>query len=127
MEIETKKELISGIYHCTVDLHNDEEGLTSAEADAIANYGEPTVDVGGSFDDGAGLTYTLDDNDKSFPSQFPAKETFSTVDFPSDASARADLWISTVKTRLTTAMQTLRGKSVGTIGTNIDIIDTTPA
>lgn len=125
MQIATTKALSNGRYSVVIALRDD--GLSLAEQEAISQFGEPVIDCGGSFDDQAGLTYTLATNEKLFPSQFPVKELFSTEDFPSDASARADLWKSTVIARLTSAVQTLRTNSVGALGYDVQNIDTTPA
>lgn len=123
MRLNTSITLVDGVYHVSVDLA-DTNGFTPVEQEAVTQFGEPTIACGGSFDDGGGLTYTLDTNDKLFPSQFPVKEKFSTVDYPSNANARAVLWRDTIKTRIDAAITTLRSKTVGTVGEEIANIDT---
>lgn len=123
MRLETSIKLISGVYHVTVDLAS-EDGFTPVEQEAITQQGEPTIDVGGSFDDQAGLTYTLDTKQVQFPSQFPQKKTFSKTDYPSDAADRAQLWLDTVKTRIDTGVTAQRTATASNIAEEIVNIDT---
>ena len=125
MEIITYIRLVNNSYEVELDLA--EGGLTPVEKEAIANYGEPVITAGGLFDaGGGGLSYTLGDDDRKFPSQFPVKKTFSRADYPSDANDRAVLYRTTLKTRLDTAMTALRSRAAGTTGREIDNIDTAP-
>jgi len=124
MEIESKIRLVNNAYSVELDLADG--GLTPVELQAIRNYGEPVVSAGGLFDDGAGLTYTLPDDDRKFPSQFPVKYTFSLADYPSDANDRAVLFRQTMKTRIDAAVTAIRALDEGTTGHEIDVIDTTP-
>ncbi len=121
MRISSSIILIDGVYNVTVDLVSG--GFTPVEAEAVYQHGEPTVSCGGEFDDGDALTFTLADNDRKFPSQFPVKQRFSLEDY-GDAAERAELWRSTIKTRLDTAITTLRNISVANTGEEIANIDT---
>lgn len=124
MRISSSIILIDGVYNATVDLFSG--GFTPVEAEAVYQHGEPSVECGGEFDDGDALTFTLADNARQFPSQFPVKQRFSLEDYE-DAAARAELWRSTIKTRLDTAITTLRTISVSNTGEEVANLDTTPA
>lgn len=124
MEIISYIRLVNNAYAVEMDLADN--GLTPVEAESIRNFGEPTIEVGGDFDDGDALTFTLAGEDRKFPSQFPIKTTFSISDYPTDANARAVLYRDTLRTRLDVAVTALRAKTVGTTGRDIENIDTTP-
>lgn len=124
MELLRTIRLVNNVYHAEVDLADG--GLTPVEEETITQYGEPVIAAGGTFTDGQGLTFTLADEDRKFPSQFPVKATFSRADFPSDANARAVLWYDTIRDRCETAMETIRGYAAGITGRDISNIDTTP-
>jgi hypothetical protein len=96
------------------------------EAEAVRRFGEPTIDVGGEFDDGDALTYTLAADDRKFPSQFPVKKIFSLEDYTTTTNDRAVLFRDTIRTRITDAITDLRAQAVGSTGREISNIDTTP-
>lgn len=121
MRISSSIILIDGVYNATVDLASG--GFTPVEAEAVYQHGEPSVACGGVFNNNVNLTFTLPANDRQFPSQFPVKQRFAIADY-ANASARAELWRSTIKTRLDTAITTLRNISVSNIGEEIANIDT---
>lgn len=125
MELERSIRLVNNAYHAEVNLARD--GLTPVEAEAVSNYGEPTIEAGGTFDDGVDLTYDLPADDRRFPSQFPVKAVFSRSDYPDDANARAVLWYNTIRDRIEAAVEALRAIPSGTTGRDISNIDTTPA
>ena len=125
MRITSTIQLRDAVYHVAVDAA-DTLPFTPAEQEALTNFGEPTIACGGTFTLGD-LTYTLAENDRLFPSQFPVKQTFSTEDYPDDANERATLWRNTIKTRLENAVAALRSLAPGTVGEETDNIDTTPA
>jgi hypothetical protein len=124
MEIISNIRLVSNSYQVELDLAD--AGLTPSELEAIQSFGEPVISIGGDFDDGDDLTFSLADEDRKFPSQFPAKAVFNLSDYPSDANARAVLFRNTIRERLETAIVTLRAKVIGVTGREISNIDTTP-
>jgi len=125
METIATIRLVSGSYHVEVDLAED--GLTPVEAEVISQHGEPVITAGGLFDDEISLSYTLADDDRKFPSQFPVKAIFSLADFPSDANDRAVLFRDEIRDRIDIAITALRALTAGTVGKDIDNEDTTPA
>lgn len=124
MEIESTIRLVGNVYNVEIDLATD--GFTPTEQEVVEQFGEPLVDIGGSFTDGGSLSYTLTSEDRRFPSQFPIKVQFSRVDYPDDAAERAGVYRSTLITRITAAITTLRGYTVSNLGHDISNNDTTP-
>jgi len=124
METIATIRLVNNAYHVEVNLAD--EGLTPVEKEVIAQYGEPVIAAGGTFNDGVSLSYDLNANDRKFPSQFPVKAIFSRADYPSDANARAVLFRDQIRSRIDTAITALRNNSAGTVGKDIDNEDTTP-
>lgn len=124
MEIISYIRLVNNAYEVELDLADG--GLTPVEKDCITKFGEPVISVGGEFTDGVDLTFTLADNDRKFPSQFPVKYSFGLADYPSDANDRAVLFRNTIRTRIDDAVTALRALSIGDTGRTIDNVDTTP-
>lgn len=120
MDIKSTIRLTNNVYHAEIDLYE----LTLVEQDVINKFGEPTIDCGGSFDDQMGLTFTLDTDERKFPSQFPCKKSWDRADYPSDADDRAALWRDTIKTRIDTAVTALRALTYDNLGTEIAPVPT---
>jgi hypothetical protein len=115
MEIETRIDQCDNAYSVQIGLANcPEDALTPVERQAFQAFGEPVVDVGGSFS-GEDLSFTLPSDQRRFPSQFPVKQVFSLAD-NSDANARAVLYQTTIQARLVAARNTQTEKSDGTVG-----------
>lgn len=137
MELKTDITLVNNVYHAAVDLGGN--GLTSAEAEAINSFGAPYVSCGGEFGTtgttgatGTNTYFTLESNDKQFPTSFPIKQTFSLTDYPEGttappaASKRANTWRNTMVERITAAVTAKRAVSSLYLGQTVQIIDTTP-
>ena len=113
MQLEKTIRLVNNSYSAEVSLSDD--GLTGIEKDALAELGDLTIDLGGTFTgstyagtygDLNSISYTLPTNQVSFPSQFPCKQVFSIADH-SNAAQRAKLFVETIQTRINTARGTL--------------------
>lgn len=137
MELKTIIRLVNNVYHVEVALNDS--GLTPVETEAINAFGAPTVSCGGNFgvtgttgSTGTNTYFTLADNDKAFPTNFPVKQVFSLVDYPvgttapPNAAVRADTWRDTIVTRTTTAVQGKRTEAATYVGTTVTVVDTTP-
>lgn len=122
MRLVTNIVLTDGAYHASVDL--TPQGLSPVEEEALSHFGEPIIQCGGEFTDGDALTFTLPENHKRFPSQFPVKKRFAIEDFPDDAADMALLWRDTIKARIAAAVTAKRNTSAGTTGEEISVIDT---
>lgn len=138
MEIRSTIRLTNNLYQAEIAL--GENGLTPVENEALAQFGQPSIECGGSFGTtgttgatGTNTYFTLPSNAKLFPSNFPIKESFSLLDYPvgttapPNAAVRADLWRDTVVSRITSGVQAKRAESASSdIGTIVQNIDTTP-
>jgi hypothetical protein len=120
MQIKSSITIKDNVYHVEIDL----DKFSPAEEEAVAQFGEPTIACGGEFED---PDFTLADDDRKFPSQFPVKQRFGVEDYES-ASDIAVAWRNAVKDRLESGMEAVRlsAASPGVVGLEIDIIDTTP-
>ena len=101
MKIRTFKTLEDDIFRVTIYTQDWSEGDTAL----ITKFGEPEIDLGGSFT-GPPL-YTLPTNLVNIKSESPFNQSFDTSDF-ADAQDRADVWAAEIATRITTAVSTLR-------------------
>ena len=138
MEIKSTIRLTNSLYQAELSL--GENGLTPIETEALAQFGQPSIDCGGEFGvtgttgaTGTNTYFTLPANAKLFPANFPIKESFSLLDYPvgttapPNAAQRADLWRDAVVVRITAGVQEKRAESVSSdIGTIVQNIDTTP-
>jgi hypothetical protein len=104
--------------------------VTSAEQEKLTQFGDPLVEIGGTFtgsvtrpgeDTPVSVTFTLSARAVRLPSGFPVKRVFDLVD-SADADVQAKVWADTIKTRMTTAKTTLmaqvsplEGRTVTTI------------
>lgn len=109
MDLRETLTLIDGQYHTQVVV----ESLTDQEQEALAKFGGWSIDLGGEFDDGQGLTFSLPHKIRLFPQQFPTKRLFDRRDYD-DANARAELWLTTVVARINSARTTALAKDPGT-------------
>ena len=129
MHLYSSITLINNTYHVQVGprILEGTSAFTPAEQEALAKAGEPVVEVGGTFTDSP-LTFTLSEEDRLFPSQFPVKQLFS-LDDDDDAGDMAVLFRDTIKTRIEAAMESARTAAIAdtVFGSEISDINTTPA
>ena len=115
MEIDVRIDLVNRVYHVQVGLTGAPgTPLTPAESDAFLKFGEPQVQIGGTFTQGE-LTFDLPADARALPSQFPIKQSFS-LDDNEDAGARATLFRNTMETRLVAARDAKLALSPGVTG-----------
>ena len=117
MKLRQFKILNNDIY--TVTLRT--EDWSEADKVLMTKFGEPEIDLGGSF---TVPTFTLDANLVRILSESPFVESFDSRDdaVAGDALAKANRWATDITTRITSAMGVLRaeadtfsGESVTTI------------
>jgi hypothetical protein len=121
MQIESTNYLVDGRYEVQIGLAKPlDTALTPVEKQAFDTFGEPVVDCGGTFTT-EGLTFTLPTDQRWFPSQFPVKQVFALADH-SDANARAQLFRSTIQTRLVAARDAQIALSPGTTGRTVSTL-----
>ena len=110
MKIETDMELIGNVYHPIVLI----TAVTPAEGAQLDYFGEPQIDLGGSFSGSAtrqggspvSVTFTLPDQLVSLPSSAPYKQVFS-LDDSVNSDIMAVVWTAAIVSRITTAKTTL--------------------
>jgi hypothetical protein len=109
MKIRTFRTIENGVYKIAVSTEDWSEG----DRGLMAHYGEPSVDAGGTFTDGAysgDIEYTLPTMLIRIMSEVPFVQGFDSRD-SADAEARARLWESTMQTRIEAEVTTLRSET----------------
>ena len=107
--LHTKQLIVDDAYKFVFCL----EQVSEADAILIAKYGEPTVDFGGTFDNGLGVSYTLPDQYFNIVSGFPVTITVdpTVAPFNTNTTTALALYASTMQTRVTGAFTTLRANT----------------
>lgn len=101
MRLTSSLKLVGNVYHAQIGVA-DADPFTVRELDVLAKIGEPEVSIGGNFT-GAGVDFTLDAREVLFPSGFPVKRQFD-LDDDVLSGENADVYLTTLKTRVTAAM-----------------------
>lgn len=107
MDVRQTVYLNDNIYYGKVEsiCYTDSNDLT-----LFTKYGEPTIDVGGSFNDGT-TSFTLTSETKKIYSYSPFIGTFDPVTLDVtlyECGLRATLFVNTIYARMLSAMTTLR-------------------
>jgi hypothetical protein len=86
--------------------------VSQADKDLMDKFGEPEINIGGTFTEGEGLlTFELPDEYVKVVSGFPVKKIFTPTAEPwddTDVEDKMDLYRTTIQTRFSTAFTTLR-------------------
>ena len=106
MKIRKFSEIQDDVYIVTLQT----EDWSQADMLAIAQYGAPEIDVGGTFDDADETSFTLPSVLKHV-SEPVFCQRFDLRDY-ADAQARADLWKTTMCQRIVDAVTALREQAV---------------
>lgn len=88
--------------------------LSSADNELVAKYGDPYVQVGGTFlDEDTGFSFTLEESLIKLKAQFRKYTKFFDANDlgNSEAEKRANLFEKTIRKRLETALEILRNSS----------------
>lgn len=87
MEIRSTIRLTNNLYQAEISLGDN--GLTPVETEALAQFGQPSIDCGGSFGTtgttgatGTNTYFILPSNAKLFPANFPVKKALAFWIFP---------------------------------------------
>lgn len=83
------------------------EDWSQADTELMIKFGEPEIDLGGSF---TSPTFTLPSNLVKIKSESPFVQAFDYRDSTA-AEARANKWAADITTRITSAVATLRGQT----------------
>jgi hypothetical protein len=113
MKIRKISLLTDGVYRVTLYT----EDWSQADQELMAKFGEPEIDVGGSFT--GPPAYTLDTNLVRIMSESPFTQGFDSSDY-ADAQDRAEVWKDEVSTRISTAVATLRGNADNFSGEEVE-------
>ena len=120
MKINSRIEIIDDEYLTLVGI----QAVSPTEQEAIDRFGEPVVDVGGSFTGsltrpGAGaptaVAFTLPSKQYYLPSTFPVHQTFSLADYE-DADVRAEVYRQTIVARIGSARTTILARAANFVG-----------
>ena len=104
MKIRSFNTLANGVYQVAIYT----EDWSESDKQLMIKYGEPSVDIGGSFlGDVPYLDFTLSSKLVLIMSETPFTQRFDSRDF-ADAEDRANHWKSTIVDRLSGAIAILR-------------------
>jgi DMSO/TMAO reductase YedYZ molybdopterin-dependent catalytic subunit len=101
------KTLLNNIY--TVNLAVEE--VEDTDTALFADFGEPSINIGGEIKSGATTLATLPANFRKVVSQMPVVMRFADKDYSNNAKAVAEAWVLTVEGRINTEMTTIRAKT----------------
>jgi hypothetical protein len=113
VNIRTYKQIISDVFQ--VSIHTQDWSVD--DNDLMASYGEPEIDIGGSFT--GPPAFTLPSNLTRIKSGSPFVGRFDGSDY-ADAEDRADVWQAEVVVRLKAAIDTLRANSNDFTGESLE-------
>lgn len=110
MKLQTFIDVVDNRYRVEIRIYD----TTSLEDELMDQYGEPFVEVGGSFSGTVNLPeggtqaadFTLPAEQRRLKSDFPLVKYFD-LDDDADSDVNAKLYAETITTRLTTAKNTL--------------------
>lgn len=110
MKLQTFIDVVDNRYRVEIRIYN----TTSLEDELMDQYGEPLIEVGGSFSGTVNLPgggtqaadFTLPAEQRRLKSDFPLVKYFD-LDDDADSDVNARLYADTITTRITTAKNTL--------------------
>ena len=102
MKIRTFFTLDSNVYRAA--LHT--EDWSQRDVQLMERLGEPEINLGGAFYDGAAM-FELPDTFVRIKSESPMVQGFDSRDF-ADADDRANVWAAEIRTRISSAIVALR-------------------
>ena len=104
MQFKHKREFENNV--CIIQIWT---GFTEDEELRLLKYGEPKINVGGSFSDGGSIAFNLPDEYKEIKSEFPIELRRDLRDHV-NAVAESILWQDTIKARLDVEALSLNSK-----------------
>jgi hypothetical protein len=96
--------------------------IETTDTDLFADFGEPSIDIGGEIRSGSDIVATLPSQFRKVQSQMPVTMRFADSQYSNNAKAVAEAWLITVEGRINTAMTALRGKMDDFSGTQESVI-----
>ena len=101
MQIRRFYTLTDGVYKVSIRT----EQWSQLDQQLMAKYGEPEIDLGGSFT--GPPAFDLSSNLVKIMSESPFTQSFDSADY-ADAEDRANVWAAAISSRLDTAVTDLR-------------------
>jgi hypothetical protein len=120
MKIYSNIEIVNDAYVAQVGI----QAVSPTEQEALDRFGEPAVDVGGSFTGSltrpgdvspTAVAFILPSKQYYLPSTFPVQQTFSLADFE-DADVRAEVYRQTIVVRIGSARTTILARAANFVG-----------
>ncbi len=96
----------------SVTFVNDIEKLSEADKQAMQNFGEPEIDLGGTFLEDTANEFTLPAKKAKIRSDFPFTQTFDakSSDFETNTKTKVEAYRTEIISRITTALEELRAE-----------------
>ena len=113
MNIRTFKQIIGNVFQVSINT----EDWSQLDNQLMASFGEPEIDLGGSFT--GPPAFDLPSNYTRIKSGSPFIGRFDGDDY-NDAEQRADVWTAEVTTRLKTAIDDLRANTDDFTGESVE-------
>lgn len=110
MKLRVYQTIENDVY--VVTIVNDPAAISNQDKDAMAKFGEPEIDIGGSFGNSPN-TYTLPSKLVKIRSDFPIRQEFDSRQTPFDTNTvtKVNSFRDAVVSRFSSAVSTLRGLS----------------
>ncbi|MGG3891988.1 hypothetical protein [Metabacillus fastidiosus] len=118
MKLVINKNLSNNNYEVTIDIVD----ITLEEQELIKDFGNPSINIGGTLteDDGLGGTITvatLGDQFKTLPLDIPLTRTFTQAQYGLNAQKVADTYAKVTSDKIQAAITALKAKSDSFSGT----------
>lgn len=121
MQLTTNITLARGIYTVAVSIPNS--AFNGAELEALNQFGEPSVNMGGAVTGGS-TTVTLPTDTRNIPSGLPYKVEFDYNSLGSDAGLLANAYAAAIRTRIADAVAAKVALSPNaTLGSNTSVAE----
>ena len=119
-KLRTFKSIENDIY--VVRFEHDLEALANTDKELMQKFGEPEIDLGGTFLASTGNEYTLPTEFVKIRSGFPIRKEFDsrTVPFDTNTLTKVNAYKDEIQTRFTNAFTALRSNSDTFTGEEID-------
>lgn len=118
MKLVFTKTLANNVYTINVAV----EEVDQADTDLFADFGEPSINIGGEIKSGATVLASLPANYRKIVTQMPLIQRFADKDYAGGAQAVAEAWVLAIQERVNTVVTALRAKSDDFSGTEEFVI-----
>jgi len=121
-KLRTHKSIENEIY--VVIFENDLTALSNADKELMQKFGEPEIDLGGTFLAGGANEFSLPAELVKVRSDFPIRKEFDSrsAPFNTNTLTKVNGYKDEIQTRFASAFTTLRSKTDGFTGEEIDVV-----